>query len=297
MAVSAELIAGLGFVVGILSGLFGVGGGFLATPLLLFLGVPPAVAIATQSCQLVGSSVSGVLSNRERGNIDSDLSLTMIGGGIVGALLGLLLFSALEYLGHFDVVARLIYIVLMGIVGGVFLVEAAYKFLRRFGWFKSMRENLPEKQPRVSTLPYMHHYARANIHISIILPVVIGLLGGIMTSLLGLGGGFILIPLMVYWLRIPHRMVAPTSLSLMLATALVSTFLHAILTQSIDAVLAVLLMAGSVIGVQVGTKFSAHVSPVLGRLLLGAILLVVTFFMVGEFTQEPAERFHILWVR
>ncbi|MBI1326876.1 MAG: TSUP family transporter [Alphaproteobacteria bacterium] len=299
LAVPAELIAGLGFVVGTLSGMFGVGGGFLATPFLIFLGVPPTVAIATQSSQLVGTSVSGVLSNRERGNIDADLSLMMIGGGVAGALLGLLLFSALEYLGHFDVVARLLYIILMVVVGLVFLIEAGFKAIRKFGWFKALHphHDKPPKPPKGSNWPYQHYFAKANLHLSVLLPVMLGMLGGIMTSLLGLGGGFILIPMMVYWLKLPHRMIAPTSLSLMLATALVSTFLHAVLTQTIDAVLAILLMLGSVIGVQAGTKLSTHVSPALGRLILGLILLVVAFYMVDQFTRVPQDRFNITWVK
>lgn len=288
MAVPAEAILLLGAVVGFMSGIFGVGGGFLATPFLMFMGVPPAIAVGTQANQLVSTSLSGVLGHFRTGNVDVKLAGVMLCGSVVGTFLGAMIFKLLQHVGQIDLAIPLLYVLLLGVMGLLMFYESGKALLFRRASKDSILSPLHDKS-FFKSLPYKIHFPRSQLHISALLPMGIGFLGGFLVSVMGIGGGFLLVPLMIYVLGMPTMLVAGTSLLQILLTTIIATVLHAVTNNSVDVVLAVLLILGGMVGVEFGVRIGRRVSGVHARLILSAILLAVAFRIGSDLLVEPRD--------
>ena len=289
-SVNALLIVVLGFGVGLLSGMFGVGGGFLTTPILIFYGIPPTVAVASATTQITGASVSGAMVHMRRGGVDLKMGGVMIVGGGVGSLVGAALFRLLQKSGQIDVVIGFLYVILLGGIGGLMLKDA----LVALGWVKLAP---PAERPRhnrwVAGLPGRWRFYASGLYLSPVAPLALGFVAGIMTVLLGVGGGFILIPAMIYILGMAARVVVGTSLVMILAVSAWSTMIHAMTTQAVDIVLAGLLLAGGVVGAQYGAVLATRLKPDLLRLALAGIILLVALRMLLGLAWRPDEIFSI----
>lgn len=290
MSVNALLIVALGGLVGLLSGMFGVGGGFLTTPLLIFYGIPPTVAVASATTQITGSSVSGVYAHMRRGGVDIKMGLVMIAGGSIGSLAGAGLFRLLQNSGQIDLVIGFLYVMLLGGIGGLMLKDA----LVALGWIEVAE---PKERPRhnrwVGALPLRWRFYSSGLYLSPVAPFLLGFAAGVMTVLLGIGGGFILVPAMIYLLGMAPRVVVGTSLIMILAVSAVTTMIHAMTTQAVDIVLAALLLAGGVVGAQYGAVLTTRLKPDLLRFALAVIILLVATRMLLGLTWRPDEIFSI----
>jgi uncharacterized membrane protein YfcA len=290
LAVNWILIVGLGALVGLLSGLFGVGGGFLTTPLLIFYGIPPTVAVASSTTQIAGASVSGYFAHHRRGGVDRKMGLVMIAGGTLGSLFGSLIFRLLQKSGQIDLVIGFLYVILLGGIGGLMLKDA----LVTLGWIETAKTKEPPRhRPWIAGLPLRWRFYASGLYISPIAPALLGFVTGVMTVLLGIGGGFILVPAMIYILGMAARVVIGTSLMMVLATSAVTVMIHALTTQSVDIVLAGLLLIGGVIGAQYGAIFATRIKPDLLRLALALIILLVALRMAAGLAYRPDEIFTI----
>ena len=291
MAVNGLLIVALGFFVGVLSGLFGVGGGFLTTPFLIFYGVPPSVAVASATTQVTGTSVSGVVAHMRRGGVDFHMGGVMIAGGIVGSIAGAFLFRLLLASGQVDLVIGFLYVVLLGGIGALMLRDA----LIALKWVKPPERTSPRRRHHraIAALPYRWRFYASGLYISPIAPALVGFGAGVLTVILGVGGGFIVIPAMIYILGMAARVVVGTSLFMILAVSAVSTLVHAMTTQAVDIVLAALLLLGSVIGAQYGALVANKVKPDLLRLALAVIILLVGLRMFLGLVWRPDEIFTV----
>ena len=290
MSVNALLIVALGGLVGLLSGMFGVGGGFLTTPLLMFYGIPPTVAVASATTQITGSSVSGAYAHMRRGVLDKKMGLVMIAGGAVGSLAGAGLFRLLQNSGQIDLVIGFLYVMLLGGIGGLMLKDS----LVALGWIELAE---PKDRPRhnrwVAALPLRWRFYSSGLYLSPLAPFLLGFAAGVMTVLLGIGGGFILVPAMIYLLGMAPRVVVGTSLMMILAVSAVTTMVHAMTTQAVDIVLAALLLAGGVVGAQYGAILTTRLKPDLLRFALAAIILAVALRMLLGLTWRPDEIFSV----
>ena len=290
MSVNALLIVALGGLVGLLSGMFGVGGGFLTTPLLIFYGIPPTVAVASATTQITGASVSGVYAHMQRGGVDFKMGGVMIVGGAVGSLAGAGLFRLLQSSGQIDLVIGFLYVVLLGGIGGLMLKDA----LVALGWIEVEQ---PQERPRhnrwIAAMPLRWRFYASGLYLSPLAPLALGFAAGIMTVLLGIGGGFILVPAMIYLLGMAPRVVVGTSLIMILAVSAVATMIHAMTTQAVDVVLAGLLLVGGVVGAQYGAILTTRLKPDLLRFALAAIILLVALRMLLGLTWRPDEIFTI----
>ncbi len=274
MSLNLFFLIGIGGAVGFLSGLFGVGGGFLLTPLLIFSGIPAPVAVASVTGQVVAASTSGALSYYRHDGIDFHLALYLVLSGIIGAFVGVSTFSALRGAGQLDLVISAGYLIFLGSIGALLLVEAVGSLARhRAG--KSRPYKLPGKHNWIHGLPLRVRFKRSNLYVSVLPVLLIGLFIGFLGSLLGIGGGFILVPALVYLLRVPGNVVIGTSLLQVLSIMAASTILHAVNSQSVDIVLAVSLMVGGVTGAQFGASLGRHLRGEQLRALLGLIVLAV----------------------
>ena len=290
MSVNALLIIALGGLVGLLSGMFGVGGGFLTTPLLIFYGIPPTVAVASATTQITGASVSGVYAHMRRGGVDLKMGGVMIVGGAAGSLVGAGLFRLLQKSGQIDLVIGFLYVILLGGIGGLMLKDA----LIALGWVKFDRTTERPRHNRwVASLPLRWRFYASGLYLSPLAPLALGFLAGMMTVLLGVGGGFILIPAMIYILGMAARVVVGTSLVMILAVSAVSTMIHAMTTQAVDIVLAALLLAGGVVGAQYGAVLATRLKPDLLRFALAVIILLVALRMLLGLAWRPDEIFSI----
>ena len=291
LSVNALLIIALGGLVGILSGMFGVGGGFLTTPLLIFYGIPPAVAVASATTQITGSSVSGVYAHFRRGGVDFKMGGVMIAGGSVGSLAGAFLFRLLQASGQIDLVIGGLYVVLLGSIGGLMLKDA----LIGLGWVAAPAApaNKPHHVRWVAALPMRWRFYASGLYLSPLAPLALGFMAGILTVLLGVGGGFILIPAMIYLLGMAARVVVGTSLVMILAVSAVTTMVHAMTTHAVDIVLAGLLLSGGVIGAQYGAVLATRLRPDLLRFALAIIILLVALRMALGLAWRPDEIFSI----
>lgn len=288
LSVNGLFIVLLGGLTGILSGLFGVGGGFLTTPLLIFYGIPPTVAAASAATQVTGASVSGVIAHGNRKGVDYRMGMVMVGGGAIGALIGALLFRLLQAWGQIDVVISILYVLLLGSIGSLMMREALGALFPQHG--KS--EAKPRKRrhhPLVSGLPYRVRFYRSGLYISPIAPAILGVLVGILTMLMGVGGGFILVPAMLYILGMSGNVVVGTSLFQILFVTMVTTMVHALTTKSVDIVLAGLLLLGSVLGAQFGTQIAMKARPEVLRLVLAGIVILVALRMLYGLGVQPDE--------
>jgi uncharacterized protein len=292
LSVNIIVIVMLGGMVGFLSGMFGVGGGFLTTPLLIFYGIPPTVAAASAATQVTGASVSGVLAHMRKNGVDVQMGVVLVAGGLVGSLIGAGLFSILESWGQIDTVIALLYTILLGSIGGLMAREA-------FGAVQAMRSGqaLPAAKkrhhPLVANLPFRYRFRRSGLYISPLAPFLLGLLTGIMTMLLGVGGGFIMVPAMIYLLGMTTQVVVGTSLFQILFVTMMTTMVHALTTRAVDIVLAVLLLIGSVIGAQFGARFAQKMRPEYLRLCLAAIVLLVAFRMALGLGYRPDDIYSV----
>lgn len=288
MTVPAEAIVALGGIVGFLSGVFGVGGGFLSTPFLIFMGLPPGIAVGTQSSQLVAAGTTGVLGYWKRGNVDARMGGVMLGGSITGSFIGVLVFRLLQHTGQIDVVIPILYVLLLGSMGCIMLAESLRSAMKVSKGKEAKRFRLYH-HPLLRGLPYKVKFPRSQVYVSALVPAGIGFISGLLVSIMGIGGGFLLVPAMIYILGMPTMLVAGTALFQMMLTALITGVLHAVTNHSVDLVLAVLLILGSVIGAQVGVRLARKVSGVYARLILAAILLVVSIQLAGDLLIRPAE--------
>ncbi len=290
-SVNAPFIVVLGFLVGVLSGMFGVGGGFLTTPILIFYGIPPTVAVASATTQITGASVSGVMVHMRRGGVDMKMAGVLIVGGLFGSLIGAALFRVLQALGQIDVVIGCLYVVILTSIGGLMLKDA----LVALGYV-SGAPPVPEQRGHkrwVASLPFRWRFYRSGLYISPIAPLALGVLAGILTVLLGIGGGFILVPAMIYLLGMPARVVIGTSLVMVLAVSGATTMVHSLTTRAVDVVLAGLLLVGGVIGAQYGALLTLRIKPDLMRLALAVIILIVALRVALGLAWRPDEIFTI----
>ena len=281
----------LGGVSGIFAGMFGIGGGFILTPALIFMGVPPAVAVATSTNMIVASSFSGFLSHHKRKQVDTDMGAWLVLGGIIGVGLGIYLFAQLKRLGQIDLIITILYITLLSTVAG--LMAREYLHLRAAS--KAGVDNhkmQPVDLPAwVARLPWQHYFIHSEITHSLLLPVTIGLLSGILVALLGVGGGFIMIPAMVYILRMPMALTVGTSLFQIIFITAMSTLLHAVTTHTVDIVLAALLLMGSVIGTQWGVRIARHIPQYRLRGMMSFMFTIVALRLAYGLFITPQDMF------
>ena len=284
-------IIGLGGMVGLLSGIFGVGGGFLMTPLLIFLGVPAPVAVGTEANQIVASSVSGVLAHFRRGNVDIKMGLVLLAGGLFGSTIGVALFALLRELGQIDVVIKLSFIVFLGIIGSLMLFESIRSILR--ARLPGARRGKLHKHNWLHGLPFKMRFRKSKLYISALLPFLVGALVGVLSAIMGVGGGFIMVPAMIYLLGMPTAVVVGTSLFQIIFVTANVTFLQSVQTQTVDIVLAGLLLFGAVIGAQFGTRIGAMLKGEQLRGLLALIVLMVCFKLVLDVVLTPDDLFSL----
>ncbi len=292
LPVSIFLILGMSAAVGFISGLFGVGGGFLMTPLLVFLGIPPGVAVATGTAQIAASSMTGVLTYWRRKALDVKLGAVLVGGGIVGTFLGVIFFNAMRRAGYFDLVLVLSYVTLLGSVGGLMLIES----LRATFLPKPVKPHRPTRLDGrwwFETLPFPVKFERSGLMISVIPVIALGLFIGFAGAVLGIGGGFIVVPVLIYVFRVPTAVVVGTSLFQILFTMMAATMLHAVTNQSVDFVLALILIVGSVIGAQFGARAGQNLRGEYFRLLLAVLIFGVAIRFAIEIGVKPNEPFSI----
>ena len=278
---------GLGLAVGLLSGLFGVGGGFLMTPLLIMLGIPATVAAATDSNQIVAASTSGTYAHWKVGNVDFKMGLYLLAGGFIGGLIGVQGIKILNAMGNADFVIKITYVLMLGIVGTYMFVESLLSMKK-----KKVEEVKAEKESGITrflkSLPLQTHFEKSGVTHSAILPVVFGGFVGILAAIMGVGGGFLMVPVMVYILRMPMHVVVGTSLFQILFNCIEVTFLQAYTNHTVDFMLAVLLLLGSTVGAQIGTVFGRKLKGEQLKIILAVIVLVVTVEIIFELTLSPS---------
>jgi uncharacterized protein len=294
MSVWAEQMLLLGAVVGFLSGVFGVGGGFLTTPFLIFLGLPPAVAVGTQACQLVASSVTGSLGHLRRGGVDVRMGTVMLAGGLVGSVVGIGIFRVLQHFGQIDLVLGLLYVAFLGGVGGLMLAESVVSAARRGRSKVRAAFNAHKPGPLAARLPWRMAFPRSRLYISALVPGGIGFVGGLMVSIMGIGGGFLLVPAMIYILGMPILLVAGTSLFQIVFTGAVAVVLHAVASGTVDIVLATLLIAGGLVGTRAGVWAARFITGAAARVTLALIILAVAVAMGRDLFIGPADPFSVV---
>ncbi len=289
VSVNAFLLLGLGGLVGVLSGMFGVGGGFLITPLLFLIGIPPAVAVATSANQIVASSFSALLAHLARRNVDMWMGTVLLIGGLAGSALGVVLFNLLRAQGQVDLLVKLCYVVFLGTIGGLMMVESLRAVMR------ARRGTAPRRRRHnwVHALPWKSRFRVSGLYISVIPPILVGLLVGILSAIMGVGGGFIMVPAMIYVLGMPTKVVVGTSTFQIIFVTGFTTLLHATTNQTVDIVLAVLLIIGGVVGAQVGTRLGTRMRPEVLRIMLAGLVLAVCGQLALGLVLEPADRFSV----
>ncbi|WP_095589534.1 sulfite exporter TauE/SafE family protein [Actibacterium ureilyticum] len=290
VSVNAFVLLGLGGLVGILSGMFGVGGGFLITPLLFFIGIPPTVAVATSANQIVASSFSGVLAHFRRKTVDLRMGVVLLVGGLIGAALGVILFNYLRQLGQVDLLVRLCYVVFLGVIGGLMFIESlrAMRRSRRAGGAPKRRQH-----NWIHGLPFKMKFRTSGLYISVIPPVLVGVLVGVLAAVMGVGGGFIMVPAMIYILGMPTKVVIGTSLFQIIFVTAFTTLLHATTNYTVDMALAVLLLVGGVIGAQVGTQIGLKLKAEQLRVLLAGLVLLVCGKLALDLLLQPSELYSL----
>jgi len=285
------VLLGLGAAVGFLSGVFGVGGGFLLTPLLIFIGVPPAVAVASSANQLVGASLSGVLAHWRRGNVDFKMGFALLLGGLAGSVLGVWLFTWLKRAGQIELTISICYVLLLCTLGFLMMIESVRAVLRqrRPG---GVRRKLHQHN-WMHGLPLKTRFRRSKLYISALLPIGLGLIVGVLSAILGVGGGFLLVPAMIYTLGMPTQVVPGTSLLQIIFVAANVTFLQAYTNRTVDAVLALVLLVGGVVGARIGSRFGTRLRGEQLRFLLAMMVLAVAAKLAFDMTVPPADLYSI----
>ena len=292
LSVNAFMIILLGGLVGMLSGMFGVGGGFLTTPLLIFYGIPPTVAAASASTQVTGASVSGVFAHLKRGGVDFQMGGVLVFGGVFGTLAGAGLFALLESLGQIDTVINIIYVVMLGSIGAL-MAKESWQSVQATRKGRPMPASKRRHHPLVASLPMRWRFYRSGLYISPLAPLILGFITGILTMLLGVGGGFIMVPAMLYLLGMGAKVVVGTSLFQILFVTISSTMMHSLTTKAVDIVLVVFLLIGSVTGAQIGARFAQKMKPEYLRIALAIIVLLVAVRMAAGLGWQPDEIYTI----
>ncbi|MFD2236149.1 sulfite exporter TauE/SafE family protein [Aureimonas populi] len=292
MSVNVFVLVGMGAAVGFLSGLFGVGGGFLITPLLIFYNIPPAIAVATGANQVIASSFSGALAHFKRGTVDFKLAGMLLAGGAAGSVAGVYLFTVLRRFGQLDLAVSLLYVVMLGVVGGLMMVESV-QAMRRVHAGGSGEVKRPGHHNWVHRLPLKVRFKRSKLYVSAIPVLGLGFFIGVLAAVMGVGGGFIMVPAMIYLLRVPTSVVVGTSLVQVMFTAAVTTVLQAATNQTIDVLLAFLLMIGGVLGAQFGAEAGRKLRGDQLRALLALLVLSVAVRLLFELVTMPDELFSI----
>jgi uncharacterized membrane protein YfcA len=284
VSVNLFLLLGIGGTVGILSGLFGVGGGFLITPLLFFVGIPPAVAVATSANQIVASSVSALMAHVRRRGVDFWMGTVLLIGGLIGSAIGVQIFNYLKSLGQVDLFVNLCYVFFLGGIGSLMMVESIQAFIKSGKQAPKRR-----KHNWIHKLPFKVKFRVSGLYISVIPPLLVGALVGLLGAVMGVGGGFIMVPAMIYLLKMPTKVVVGTSLFQIIFVAAFNTMMHAITNHTVDMVLALLLLIGGVFGAQIGSRFGAKLRGEQLRILLAALVLGVGIKLGLDLRIEPSE--------
>ncbi len=290
VSINLFLLLGLGGLVGVLSGMFGVGGGFLLTPLLIFIGIPPAVAVATQAPQITGLSLSGALAHLRRRTVDVRMGCVLLAGGIVGSAIGVDIFRRLSEIGQIELMVTLSYVIFLGIIGSLMFVESL-QALRR------TRRNQPVRRRRrhgwVHGLPLKMRFRTSNLYISAIPPFGVGLFVGILAAIMGVGGGFIMVPAMIYLLGMPTAVVIGTSLFQIMFVTAFTTVMHATQNYTVDTLLALILLLGGVVGAQIGAQIAVKLRAEQVRILLAGLVLAVCLKLAYDLVATPADLYSI----
>jgi uncharacterized membrane protein YfcA len=289
LSVNALVIVGLGGLVGLLTGMVGVGGGFLTTPILIFYGIPPAVAVASATTQITGTSISGVLAHRRRRGVDVQMGAVIIAGGVMGSILGGFLFRLLQDMGQIDTVISILYVLLLTSIGLIMAKEAATALNILKPSARAKMRPARRHNPLIAALPFRWRFYRSGLYISPLAPLGLGFISGMLTVLLGVGGGFIMVPAMIYLLGMSAQVVVGTSLLQILFVTAATTLVHATTTRSVDIVLAGLLLLGSVVGAQYGARLAQKMKPELLRMILAIVVLGVAFRMALQLGWRPEE--------
>ncbi len=290
VSVNAYVLLGLGGLIGVLSGMFGVGGGFLITPLLFFIGVPPAVAVATGANQIVATSFSAVLAHFRRRTVDLAMGSVLLVGGLAGSGLGVFVFNTLKSLGQVDLLVQLCYVVFLGVVGALMFVESL-NALRKARTPHTTPKRTRRPRTWIHALPFKMRFRTSGQYMSVIPPLLVGLAVGVLSAVMGVGGGFIMVPAMIYILGMPTKVVVGTSLFQILFVTAFTTMLHATTNQTVDTVLAVYLILGGVLGAQIGAQIGLRLKAEQLRVLLAGLVLAVCGKIALDLLLQPAELF------
>jgi uncharacterized membrane protein YfcA len=293
MSVNVFVLFGMGAGVGFLSGMFGVGGGFLMTPLLIFYNIPPAVAVATEANQIVASSFSGAIAHFRRATVDIKLGIVLLVGGIMGAAVGVVIFSFLREAGQLDLIISILYVVFLGTIGSLMVVESLNAIRKNWGAEAAVATEVPKQQSWIANLPFKMRFHRSQLYLSVIPVLVLGMLVGILASIMGVGGGFIMVPAMIYLLRVPTNVVIGTSLFQIMFVTMFTTVAQSAANQTVDIVLALILMVGGVIGAQFGAQAGQKLRGEQLRALLGLIVLAVCIRLGWDLVSTPSELFSL----
>jgi len=297
LSMNVILVIGMGAIVGFLSGMFGVGGGFLMTPLLIFAGVPPAVAVATEANQITAASVSGALAHMRRGGVDFKMGTVLVVGGAIGAFLGAQVFAMLRAIGQVDLMISIMYVLFLGSVGGFMFYESVRAILRDRRGYVAPRKSSKERHGGwVHALPFKMRFRKSRLFISPIAPLLIGMFVGVLAAIMGVGGGFVMVPAMIYLLNMPTNVVIGTSLFQIIFVTALTTVFHSVNTQTVDILLALLLLSGAVIGAQVGVRVGVKLKGEQLRALLALMVLAVCVKMAFGLILTPDDLFSITTV-
>jgi len=286
-SVNVLLIFGLGGLVGILSGIFGVGGGFLMTPLLIMIGIPPTVAAASDSNQIVGASTSGTLAHYKMGNVDFKMGILLLIGGVIGGTLGVQVIKVLRQMGNADFLIKITYVLMLGFVGSYMFIESLQALKKK----EDPATAAPQKESKyaklIGKLPWQADFEKSGIRLSILMPLVLGTFVGILAAIMGVGGGFIMVPVMVYLLRMPMHVVVGTSLFQILFTCVDVTVMQSYSNHTVDFILALILLLGSTLGAQFGAKISKKLKGDQLKILLASLVLIVMVKMLLDLLLTP----------
>ncbi len=287
-SLSLPLVVGLGLVVGLLSGLFGVGGGFLMTPLLIMLGIPPTVAAASDSNQIVAASASGCFAHYRLGNVDFKMGTYLLIGGVIGGTSGVQLIKLLRQMGNADFLIKITYVLMLGFVGGYMLLESIQAMRKKKSDVTAPGEHKESAYAKMlNMLPYKTNFIKSGIILSPVVPVLLGIMVGILAAIMGVGGGFIMVPVMVYLLRMPMHVVVGTSLFQILFTCIDVTIMQSYSNRTVDFVLALLLLIGSTVGAQIGARISAKINGDQLKIYLAILVLIVMVKMTYGLVVPP----------
>ena len=290
MNINIFLIVFIGMAVGALSGLFGVGGGFLMTPLLIFLGIPPVVAVGTEAPHVLASSVSGVIAHWRKKSVDFKMGFFLLAGGVIGSTIGVNIFKILRSYGQIDIVIQILFVLFLGIIGFSMAFESARTTIKSYRMTSRIRKKL-HQHSWIHGLPFKVRFRRSKLYISAIPPIIIGFIVGVLSAMMGVGGGFIIIPAMVYILGMPTSVVVGTSLFQIIFVTANSTFFQAYLNQTVDIVLAALMILGGVIGAQIGVRVGSRLKAEYLRGLLAILVLAVCAKLFTDLVLQPNDLF------